>query len=121
MTIPISKLHKLTGRVTAGPNGHLVNAATVELISVINKTIASSSIEREDGLFHFEFVPEGDYILRITNARDATWEIPQPSHIIPSPLGFPGTEEEHVVEAYGNVDMPLIIRGDMTGITTASK
>ena len=117
MILPISKLHKLTGRVIVESSGHSVNAATVELLSDTNKkAIASSSIEREDGLFHFEFVPEGDYILRVTNARDVTLEKPAPSGIMPLPFGFPGTEKEHVVESYGNVDMPLVLRADMTGI-----
>jgi hypothetical protein len=33
------------------------------------------------------------------------------------PPGFPAREKERVLETYGNVDMPLILRGDMAGIT----
>jgi hypothetical protein len=89
MILPISKLRRLTGHVAAGPTGHLVNAASVELLTTDKKSIAKSSIDREDGLFHFEFVPEGDYTLRVTNARDVTWEpdIPQPGMMAPPP-GF---------------------------------
>jgi hypothetical protein len=118
MILPISKLRRLTGHVAAGPTGHLVNAASVELLTTDKKSIAKSSIDREDGLFHFEFVPEGDYTLRVTNARDVTWEpdIPQPGMMAPPP-GFPPRDKERVLETYGNVDMPLILRGDMTGIT----
>ncbi|WP_035349628.1 carboxypeptidase-like regulatory domain-containing protein [Edaphobacter aggregans] len=119
MTLPISKLRNLTGRVAAGPSGHFVNAANLELIyGPDKKSLAHSNIDREDGLFHFEFVPEGDYTLRVTNARDVTWEpdAPQPG-MMPPPPGFPAREKERVLETYGNVDMPLILRGDMTGIT----
>ncbi len=119
MTLPISKLRRLTGRVAAGPNGHFVNAANVELIyGPDKKTLARSNVDREDGLFHFEFVPEGDYTLRVTNARDVTWEpdTSQPG-TMPPPPGFPAREKERVLETYGNVDMPLILRGDMTNIT----
>ena len=118
MTFPISKLRRLTGRVTAGPNGHFVNAASVELIyGPDKKTLARSSVDREDGLFHFEFVPEGDYTLRVTNARDVTWEPDTAPGTMPPPPGFSAREKERVLETYGNVDMPLILRGDMTGIT----
>ena len=117
MTIPISKLHKLTGRVAAGPNGHFVNAASIQLISNTDKkSLASTNIEREDGLFHFEFVPEGDYTLRVTNARDVTWEPapPQPGSAIPNP--FSPSDKERVLETYGNVEMPLLLNGDMTDV-----
>jgi hypothetical protein len=119
MTIPISKLHKLTGRVAAGPNGHLVNAASVELISTISKKmIVSTRLGREDGLFHFEFVPEGDYTLHITNARDVTWDPPDPLPTGASILySAPPSDKERVLKTYGDVDMPLILRGDMTDIT----
>jgi hypothetical protein len=119
MVLPISKLRRLTGRVAAGQTGHFVNAASVELVAGPDKkAIAHANIDREDGLFHFEFVPEGDYTLRVTNARDVTWEpdTPQPGMMAPPP-GFPARDKERVLETYGNVDMPLILRGDMTGIT----
>jgi hypothetical protein len=117
MTIPISKLRRLTGRVS-GPNGHIVNAAIVELIyGPDKKTLARSSVDREDSLFHFEFVPEGDYTLRVTNARDVTWEPNTPPGMMALPPSYPGSEKERVLQTYGNVDMPLILRGDMTNIT----
>ncbi|HMF54528.1 MAG TPA: carboxypeptidase-like regulatory domain-containing protein [Edaphobacter sp.] len=117
MTIPISKLHKIIGRVAAGPNGHFVNAASIELISITDKKpLANANIEREDGLFHFEFVPEGDYTLRVTNARDVTWEpaTPQPGNTMPG--AFPPSDKERVLETYGNTEMPLLLNGDMTDI-----
>jgi hypothetical protein len=119
MTIPISKLHKLTGRVAAGPNGHLVNAASVQLISTISKkTIVSTRLGREDGVFHFEFVPEGDYTLHIINARDVTWDPPDPLPTDASILfSAPPSEKERVLKTYGDFDMPLILRGDMLDIT----
>ena len=116
MTLAIGKLHKLTGRVAAEADDHLVNAATVELIATISKkSIASTVVDSADDLFHSEFVPEGDYTLRVTNARDVTGNS--------EPLPIPGTtgnsplKNERVLKTYGDVDVPLILRGDMTGIT----
>jgi hypothetical protein len=103
MTLPISKLHKLTGRVAAGANGHFANCATVELISTTNrKVIASTNIDNEDSLFRFELVPEGDYTLHITNVWD---------------VGSDPDGGQSVLKTYGDVDMPLILRGDMLDIT----
>lgn len=116
MTLPIGKLHRLTGRVATGPNGHLVNAASIELFDGVEKqSISSTDIRREDGLFQFEFVPEGNYTLRVRKARDVTWE---PSD------AKPGTwdavlqpDKEHLIQAYGDAEIPLSLTGDMLGIT----
>ena len=117
MTLPISKLHKLTGRVAAEADDHFVNAATVELIATISKkSIASTVVDSADGLFHFEFVPEGDYTLRVTNARDVTGNS-EPLPTARRTLRRSPLENERVLKTYGDVDMPLILRGDMTGIT----
>jgi hypothetical protein len=130
MALPISKLHKLTGRVAAGTNAHLVNAANVALVTRDdNKEIATSEISRDDGLFHFEFVPEGDYILRVTNARDVVWETPTPDPNAATPMMvlLPSQDKEHVTASYGNVDQPLIFSGEMLDViatvppTTASQ
>ena len=117
MMLPISKLHKLTGRVAAGPDAHLVNAANVALFTrVDNKQLATSEISRDDGLFHFEFVPDGDYILRVTDARDVVWEAPTPASTS-MPMPFPAQDKERVLATYGNVDQPLILSGEMLGVT----
>ena len=109
MLIPIAKLHKLTGRVAAGRDAHFVNAAKVSLVSRDdNKELASTEISREDGLFHFEFVPDGDYTLKVTEARDSVWETPAPTRDDPSP-----NEKERIVATFGDAEEPIILRGDM--------
>jgi protocatechuate 3,4-dioxygenase beta subunit len=112
MMIPIAKLHKLTGRVAAGRDAHFVNAATVKLVSRDdNKEIATANISREDGLFHFEFVPDGDYTLKITEARDVVWEPAAPTPDNP----FNTQEKERVIATFGDTEEPIILRGDMLG------
>jgi hypothetical protein len=106
MTLPISKLHKLTGRVAAGAHGHFANCATVELISTTTgKSIAGTNIDREDSLFRFELVPEGDFTLHITNVWD---------------VGSDPDGAQSVLKTYGDVDMPVILRGDMLDITATA-
>jgi hypothetical protein len=116
MMIPISKLHKLTGRVAAGTDAHLVNAATVAVVTREgNEQIATAEISRADGLFHFEFVPDGDYLLRVTNARDVTWEAAAPAAtgIL---LPFPTQDKERVLASYGGAEQPLLLSGDMLDV-----
>ena len=117
VTIPIAKLHKLTGRVAAGQDGHSVNAASVNLVTREGgKKITSAPISREDGLFHFDFVPEGDWLLQVREARDVVWErgdTPKDGPMMP----MPPQDKERVLESYGSAEMPLLVRGDMLGIT----
>ena len=116
MTLPIAKLHKLSGRVLAGADSHPVNAATVALVDRdTNKQLVSADVEREDGLFHFAFVPDGDYILRISNARDVVWEPAQPQPGAGS-SPFPQPDKERVLAKYGGADQPLLLSGDMYGV-----
>jgi len=115
MILTISKLHKLTGRVAAGPDAHFVNAASVALVTRDdNQQLATTDISRDDGLFHFELVPEGDYILRVTNTRDVVWETLV--SISSNPINFPPPDRERVLASYGNVDQPLILSGDMLDV-----
>ncbi len=117
MELPISKLHNLTGRVTAGAGAHIINAATVALLTRDDQQeIATTDISRDDGLFHFEFVPDGDYILRVINARDVTWETPAPTPNASNLMPSPPQDREHVVAIYGNVDQPLLLNGDMLDV-----
>lgn len=116
MTLPISKLFRLSGHVVAGRNGHVVNAADLRLISKDDgKELTTSDIDREDGLFHFDFVPAGDYTLQISNARDVVWEA---EHLAPgAPASpFPAKDKERTIESYGSTDLPLIVSGDMIGM-----
>ena len=116
MFLPISKLHRVTGHVVAGRDGHIVNAASLSLVTREDqKEVSTATVLREDGLFHFDFVPAGDYILRIRDARDVVWEAELPDRsAAPSP--FHEKDKERVLQAYGSGEQPLLLHGDMLGI-----
>ena len=112
MMIPVAKLHRLTGHVAAGPDSHFVNAAKLSLITRDDgKELATSEISREDGLFHFDYVPDGDYILQVKDARDVVWEPAKPDPSNPFP--GPPQDKERVLTAYGDTEMPIILSGDL--------
>lgn len=115
LTIPLAKLHKLTGRVAAGRDSHSVNAASLSLVTKGDaKPIATATVSREDGLFHFDFVPEGDYVLQVKNARDVVWEHVEEKNDGPQ---LPAPDKERVVESFGGTEVPMMLRGDSLGMT----
>jgi hypothetical protein len=109
ITIPIAKLHTITGEIVAAHDGHPLNQGNVKLLDADDKSeVESSKLERTDGKFHLFFVPEGNYILRVDNAADVTYEdVPYPAGTMP-----PTHEVTHLVHAYGDADQPLNIHDD---------
>ncbi|MES2392088.1 MAG: carboxypeptidase regulatory-like domain-containing protein [Acidobacteriota bacterium] len=109
ITIPLSKLHTISGEIIAAHDGHLLNMGTVQLLDAEDKSeLETASLERADGKFHLLFVPEGNYILRVSRAADAAYEdVPYP------PGTMPRTHEEaRVARWYGTADQPINIHDD---------
>ncbi len=114
ITIPIAKLHTITGEIVATHDGHLLNQGLVKLLDPDDKSeIESSKVERADGKFHLLFVPEGNYILRIDNPADVTYEdVPNPPGSMPTSY-----EKTNMVRAYGTADQPLTVHDDIPNLT----
>jgi hypothetical protein len=72
ITIPLSKLHSISGMVTAASDGRPVNSGNLELISPEDKELVADAQIANDGAFHLEAVPEGSYTLRLHGVRDRT-------------------------------------------------
>jgi len=117
--IPVSKLHAVSGSVLDA-SGHVVNAAKVSIVYPDDDTeLASTWVSAEDSEFHFYFVPEGEYTLKVTAARDVTREeVPYPPGTMP-----PTHTEEKTVREYKEAQQPLVIAGEMIGVvaTVAAK
>ncbi len=115
--IAITKLHIVRGSMIARHDGHVINGGSVTLLHADDKSTAgSASLERNDeGVFQFNFVPEGDYILEVSGAADYEYEeIPNPPNSAP-----PTRIESHMLHSYGAAEMPLHVEGDMSGVTVA--
>jgi hypothetical protein len=114
IVIPISKLHSITGNITQARNGHVINAGTVVLqYPDDNSEAATAKVDKTDSTFHFDFVPEGNYILKVTDARDVTRE-----EISNGPAGTmpPTHTKETTIKNYGEQQQPIVIVGDMSNI-----
>jgi hypothetical protein len=94
--------------------GHVVNAGTAVLLYPDdNSEAASAKVDKDDSTFRFDFVPEGNYILKVTNARDVSRE-----EIPNGPLGTvpPTRTKETTIKTYGSEQHPIVIAGDMSGV-----
>ncbi len=114
ITIPISKLHIISGELLAAHDGHVLTSGNLQLLDAEDKTeIETTRLDRADNRFHFFFIPEGSYILHIDNAADVMYED------VPNPPGTmaPTREEFHTLRTYGTLDQPLDVHDDIPALT----
>jgi hypothetical protein len=111
ITIPVSRLHALSGSVIDARTGQALNAGSVALVNADGNVAASVSIDVGTRTFNFDFAPEGEYKLRINDAREAQYE-PPPTD------ARPGTRtKEKVLRAYNAGEVALILHSDTSGVT----
>jgi hypothetical protein len=114
IVIPLSKLHSVSGAIVQARTGRVINAGKVALLYPDdNSEAASAKVDKDDSTFRFDFVPEGNYILKVTNARDVSRE-----EIPNGPPGtFPPTRtKETTIKTYGPQQQSIVIAGDMSGV-----
>jgi hypothetical protein len=71
ITVNAHALHNITGHVVAKPDAHTVNVGSVALTSVTNPALHMTAAIRDDGSFHFEYLPKGmTYTLTVADAAD---------------------------------------------------
>jgi hypothetical protein len=71
IAIPDHSLHSITGRVYAKSDGHTLNVGAVNLTSKSNPALHIMAAIRDDGSFHFEYLPGGiTYTLTVEDAAD---------------------------------------------------
>ena len=111
--IPLGKLHSVAGTILA-PDGHTVNGGTVTLVYTDDKSEAVHNyLSRDDSGFSMSFVPEGDYIARVTGAADLEYtDVPNGPGMMPATRS-----ESRTVHSYGTGEQPLHVgSGDITGL-----
>ena len=71
ITIPSRSLHNIVGHVYAKSDGHTLNMGDVALTSKNNPALHLKAAIRDDGSFHFEYLPGGvTYTLTVEDAAD---------------------------------------------------
>ncbi len=116
LTVPLAKLHSLSGSIEAAKDGQAVNSGTVTLLSADDRsTAATAHLEHGETSWTMSFVPEGDYLLRASGAADDVFEeIPYPAGTMP-----PTHPESKTVHSYGEGEMPVHIAGDVEAVAVS--
>ena len=116
--IPLSRLHAITGSVLVASTGQTVNAAHLAISYTDDgSSLVSTDIDPADNAFHFLYVPEGEYTLKVTNAREVS-RTEVPSCPDPASRCMPPTyTEEKTVRTFGNAEQPLILHSDIPNLT----
>jgi hypothetical protein len=111
LTIPVSKLHAVSGSVIDARTGQALNAGQVRLMNAKGDSAAAASIDAETRTFTFAFAPEGEYTLRIGDAREVQSEPPS------ADAGSRQRAREKLLRAYQTGELPVIIHGEITDLT----
>jgi hypothetical protein len=99
ITLPLGKLHTISGVVTAAGDGHPINSGNLALMSPEDKELVTDAEISSDGTFHIEAVPEGSYTLRILGAHDTM-----------------NISSEKVTHQYGGLEQPLKVEADIPNL-----
>ena len=71
ITVPARSLHNIVGHVFAKSDSHTLNMGDVALTSKSNPSLHLKAAIRDDGSFHFEYLPGGvTYTLNVEDAAD---------------------------------------------------
>jgi hypothetical protein len=71
IVIPSRSLHNIVGHVTAKTDGHPLNSGDVSLSCKDNPTLHLKAAIRDDGSFHYEYLPAGVYTIKVDEAEDS--------------------------------------------------
>ena len=112
ITVPVSKMHAVTGAVVDARTGQPVNMGRVTLSFADDaKELASVPIDSDTLTFTFPFVFEGEYKLASKDARTVRFEQGGDGSYDP----FHEHRKEVVLRAYSPGELPLIVQGDLNG------
>ena len=112
LVFPLAKLHKVGGQVLA-KDGHAVNGGDVKLLWADDQSeMTEASVQYEDAAFHLEFVPEGEFTLKVAGAKDVT-----KVQVENAPGYTPRFHEEtKATKTYGDGQAPLVVVGDTADV-----
>ena len=104
--IRLSRLHTVSGIILSLETGSPINHASVELHNADDdSTCTVTDIAPANGQFHFPYVAEGEYTLKVTNASDI----------------IPGKGDQKPIRTYADASQPLIVKSEASGVTIQVK
>jgi hypothetical protein len=104
ITIPLSKLHSISGVVTASSNGHAINTGQITIEDPGDKESLANGQLDSDGIFRLDGVPEGSCTLHIQNASDKQNQ---------------QDRGEKTIHQYGDLEQTIKVEGDIPNLVLA--
>lgn len=111
IVFPISGLHTLSGSVTAKADNHAVDSGTIELDDSETKAKLRTAMLDQDGNFRLNYVPDGQYILRVTSAADT-----DKTGSDDSGSDFARMLHAKTLKFYGPAELPILVKSDSTNL-----
>lgn len=74
IVIPLTGMHSISGTVTAVLDGHPLTTGKVQLLYADDRALARETDMDVDGYFVFRYVPNGEYILQVTEVSETDSE-----------------------------------------------
>ena len=106
LEIRLARLHAISGAILNAETGAPINSARVELHNADDdSTCTTTEIAPVTGQFHFPYVAEGEYTLKITNAADS----------------IPGKGDQKPIRTYADASQSLIVTGETNGVSIQVK
>jgi hypothetical protein len=111
VVFPLDNLHAISGTVVAKADSHPVDSGMVELEDTETKAkIRAANIE-QDGSFHLNYVPDGQYVLRVSAAADTDTAAGGDSG-----GDFARLMHSKTIKSYGSAELPILLKSDSTGL-----
>ena len=111
VVFPLDNLHAVSGSVVAKADNHAIDAGTIMLEETDTKAAMRTTTVEQDGSFHLNYVPDGQYVLKVTSAGDTE-----------GPAGADSGSDlarmmhSKVVKSYGAAELPVTVKSDTTGL-----
>ena len=112
ITIGLSKLHTISGSLV-NRSGQPINSGKVALFTADGTAVDVAFVSEDDATFYIDLVPEGAYIIRVTDAKNVNVHT---SRDLQDPNLISDIKRTTLV-TYADYQAPLEVNGDVSGLT----
>ena len=118
LPFPCRRLHSVSGTLVDARSGAALNHGYLSLYSGDDKDpIARGMIDPDLRTFYIPLVLEGEYRVKVSSASELNRELLPP--VGDSPIYRPPQYKERAVQQYDELNVPLLVHNDVTGLALA--
>ncbi len=121
LIFPVNGLYSVGGTVASALDHHLVNTASVQLLDPTDKLVLRTGMAGNDGSFLFEYVPAGEYLLKVTDAADTELNAKPEKlggfgQLLAAVPGVGNALRKHLRD-YGEAEVSVNVHGEVAGLS----